>query len=260
MNSARPTFGEFVAAARRHLSAAAAQPPSATPGRDASELAAGLERLSAVLMHYTSDLTRTMNELPEEHLLGLGPWDRAALRAHDALTSACHALAQKARAAGAVESVSSPAARSLHAAARSLAAGRDLLQGHFTTEPSGARLYRSGWSPAITSPSVSRALLTEVASLALQAGAAGNGLVSKSPGDLRAAGTRSRLSIACYWLSQPETFVSAAERAEPGGGKGSRQNNVGFQLRWPYRLWYGHDGAGRGVSGAEVRGAAPAPG
>lgn len=220
MTPARPTFGEFVGAARRHLSAAVAQPRSVTPGRDASELAAGLARLSAVLMHYTADLTRTINELPDEHLPGLGPWDRAALRAQDALASACRALAQEDRTDRAVESVSSPAARSLHAAARSLAAGRDLLQGHFTTEPSGARLYRSGWSPAITSPSVGRALLTEVASLALQAGAAGRELVSKSPGDLRADGTRSRLSIAYYWLNQPQTFVAAAERAEPSGGNG----------------------------------------
>jgi len=218
MTSARPTFGEFLGAATRHLAAAAAQPPSVTPGRDASEQAAGLARLSAVLMHYTSDLTRTINELPGQHLSGLGPWDRAALRAHDALTSACRALAQEDRTDRPVESVSSPAARSLHAAARSLAAGRDLLQGHFSTEPSGARLYRSGWSPAITSPSVSRALLTEVASLALQAAAAGEEFVSKPAGDLRTDSTRSRLSIAYYWLSQPETFISAAERTQPSDG------------------------------------------
>ena len=215
MTPDRPTFGEFVGAAGRHLAAAAAQLPSVTPGRDASEQAAGLARLSAVLMHYTSDLTRTISDLPDGHLVGLGPWDRAALRAHDALTSAYHALAQENHSAGAIESVNSPAARSLHAAARSLAAGRDLLQGHFTTEPSGARLYRSGWSPAITSPSVSRALLTEVAALAQQAAGAGNELASKPPGDLRADSTRSRLSIAGYWLNQPQTLVSAAERAEP---------------------------------------------
>jgi len=217
---ARPTFGEFVGAASRHLAVAAAQPRSVTPGRDDVEQAAGLARLARVLTRYTSDLTRTINDLPDEHLSGLGPWDRAALRAHDALTSACRALAQDVRAARAVESASSPAARSLYAAARSLAAGRDLLQGHFTTEPSGARLYRSGWSPAITSPSVSRAVLAEVASLALQAAAAGNELASTAPGNLRADSTRSRLSIACYWLNQPQILVSAAERAEPGGENG----------------------------------------
>jgi hypothetical protein len=218
MTPARPTCGDFVRAASTDLAAAAAQPPSVTPGRDASEQAAGLARLSRVLTRYTSDLTRMINELPDEHLSGLGPWDRAALRTHDALTSACRALAQDERAARAIGPVSCPAARSLHAAARSLAAGRDLLQGHFTIEPSGARLYRSGWSPAITSPGVCRALLTEVAALAQQAAAAGNELASKPPGDLRADSTRSRLSIACYWLNQPATFTSAAERAEPGGG------------------------------------------
>jgi len=236
MNPVRPTFGEFADAARWHLATAAAQPPSVTPGRDASEQAAGLARLSAVLMHYASDLTRTINDLPDEHLPSLGPWDRAALRAHDALTSACRALAQDERSARAVGPVSSPAARSLHSAATSLAAGRDLLQGHFTTEPSGARLYRAGWSPAITSPSVSRALLTEVASLAQQAAAAGNELASKSPGDLRADSSRSRLSIACYWLNQPQTFVSAAERAEPGGGNGREVLHAVPENVMPVRL------------------------
>jgi hypothetical protein len=219
MSAARPVFGEFAEAARRHLSAAAVQHPSAKPGRNAEEQAAGLARLCAVLARYTSDLTRSLNQVPDEHLPSLGRWHQAGLQVHDALTSASRALGADGRAHGAFESVSSPAARSLHGAARSLAAGRDLLQGHFTTEPSGVRLYRSGWSPAISSPSVSRALLAEVASLARQAAAAGNAIASTAPGDLRVAGMR-RMSIACYWLSQPEAFVSAAERAQPSGGNG----------------------------------------
>jgi hypothetical protein len=220
MSAARPVFGEFAEAARRHLSEAAVQHPSATPGRDAEEQAAGLARLCAVLARYTSDLTQTLTQLPNEHLPGLGPWHQASLQVHDALTSACRALGPDAHAQGAAsESATSPAARSLHAAARSLAAGRDLLQGHFTTVPSGVRLYRSGWSPAITSPGVSRALLAEVASLARQAAAAGNAIASTAPGELRIDGIR-RMSIACYWLSQPETFVSAAERAQPSDGNG----------------------------------------
>jgi hypothetical protein len=236
MTSARPTFGDFVSAARRYLAAAAAKSSPVTPGRDAGEQAAGLARLSAVLMHYTSDLTRMINELPNEHLSGLGRWDRAALCAHDALTSARRALAQDDRADRAVESASSPAAWALHAAARSLAAGRDLLQGHFSTEPSGARLYRSGWSPAIISPSVSRALLAEVAALALQAAAAGNELASQPSGDLRVDGIRSRLSIACYWLHQPQTFVSAAERAERVDGNGREVLHAVPENVMPVRL------------------------
>jgi hypothetical protein len=213
MSAARPVFAEFADAARRHLLAAAVQHPSATPGRDAEEQAAGLARLCAIFARYTSDLARTINQLPNEHLPGIGPWHQAALQVHDALTSGSRALGPYNRAHGALESVSSPAARSLHAAARSLAVDRDLLQGHFTIEPSGVRLYRSGWSPAITSPGVSRAILAEVASLARQTAAAGNAIASTAPGDIRVDGIGRRMSIACYWLSQPETFVSAAERA-----------------------------------------------
>ena len=45
-----------------------------------------------------------------------------------------------------------------------------------------------------------------------------------------------------------------------GIAKGTRQNKLGFQLRDPYRLWLGCSCAGRGVGGAEIRGAAPASG
>lgn len=51
----------------------------------------------------------------------------------------------------------------------SLTAGRDLVQGHFTTSASGARLCCSSWAGAITSPEVTSGLLTEIASLGRQA-------------------------------------------------------------------------------------------
>lgn len=47
-----------------------------------------------------------------------------------------------------------------------------------------------------------------------------NELASKPPGDFRVDGIASRLSVACCWLSQPGTFISAAVRAEPSDGNG----------------------------------------
>jgi hypothetical protein len=215
VSSARATFGEFLAAAYRHLSAAAAaQPGSVTPGRDLDDLAAGVARMTVVLSRYTADLTRMIGQLPDKQLLRLGSWDRAAIQVHDALASATDALEPRSGFDHETSHSASKPARHLHAAATSLTAGRDLLQGHFSTEPNGARRYDSSWSVAITSPSVGRALLTEVSSLALQTSVVIPAIAPLSTCENRARDTRRRLNTARYWLAQPDAFVYAAGCAE----------------------------------------------
>jgi hypothetical protein len=56
-----------------------------------------------------------------------------------------------------------PAVQHLASANSYLAAGRDLLQTHFTTGPAGDRVGTSPWAAVITSPPVTSALLTEFA-------------------------------------------------------------------------------------------------
>src|SRR5260370_35354783 len=56
------------------------------------------------------------------------------------------------------------------------------------------------------------------------------------PGDLRVDGIRSGLSIASYWLSQHETFISAAERAQPSDGDGRELLNAVPENVMPVRL------------------------
>jgi hypothetical protein len=162
--------------------------------------------VTLVLRLYTADLTRTIRELPDKQLAQLGPWDRAALETHDALTSAVEALAGEANTESRAHAAADQPAVRLHAAARSLAAGRDLLQGHFSTDPDGARLYKSNWSVAITSPTVSRALLAEVSSLALQARA-----VIPAEFPITRNHKLRRLNGARYWLAQPDACLQGAD-------------------------------------------------
>jgi hypothetical protein len=216
VTSARPTFGEFIASAYRQLSAAATyQRGSATPGRDLDDLAAAVAHLAEVLSRYTADLTRVTGQLPEKQLARLGLWDRASLQSHDALTSAIEALTQVPRPTVTEGHVVAEPARHLRAAAQSLAAGRDLLQGHFGTEATGARRYESSWSLAITSPTVSRALLTEVAALALQTSAAIHDATLSPASETRLRDVRCRLGSARYWMAELDASVYAAGLTEP---------------------------------------------
>lgn len=216
MSSARPTFGDFLASAHRHLAAAStAQSATVTPGRDVEDVADAVAHVASVLSRYTADLTRMTRQLPDKQLTRVGPWDRAAIEAHDALVSAVLALGRGTSPASIADHAgTSVAARQVRGAGTSLAAGRDLLQGHFSTGPTGARRYESSWSLAITSPAVSRALLSEVASLALETAALSPALPPPTI-DPRTHDARTRLNTARYWLAQPDACVYKAERSEP---------------------------------------------
>lgn len=215
MTSAQPTFGDFLMAARAHLTEARAEVVGTeAPGRDVQELADAVAHVAAVLSRYTADLTRTTGTLRYDESNGPGPWDRAALQVHDALTSAVQ-LSNRPGLDPAVDHPATSAARCLHAAATSLTIGRDLLQGHFAANASGARLHRSTWALAITSRPAGRALLSEVASLAEQAAAGGPAPVRSARPGSRADEALSRLSTARYWLRQAGICVRAAERREP---------------------------------------------
>lgn len=209
-------FGDFISLARRRLAASARMPPSVTPGRDIQLIGYGLLRVVTALRSYTQDLTRTIRPLPDLLLDGLDEWEHAALAADDALAGAATALRPfllndhspvRASRAGGV--------RNLHDAATALSAGRDLLQGHFATSPSGARLFNSGWALAITSATSSRALLAEVGGLAGDAA-----IIASSPRLVRLSGAHpaepeSRLASAGVWLEHCRNRVTSAVPATP---------------------------------------------
>src|SRR5260221_11791291 len=163
----RTTLGDFLGAARGHLDAAAGGCIAAESYRDLEEMSRGLRRLAAVLGSYVAPGTGAVGE-PAEPVMAANSPAAAGVRAHDAFVSAEACLGQDDAGAPCSET-GSELARQLHAAPTSLAAGSDLLQSHFATDPKGAQLYRSEWALVIVSQPFRPALLDEIAGLAQQA-------------------------------------------------------------------------------------------
>jgi len=218
MTAPHATFGDFLSTARQELTRAVAACRSVRlskvmPGRDIDESRLALAHLVRVLAAYTSDLTESRRRLPSGHLTNISSWHQAAVQAHDALVGAGAALAASDRERIDTGKVSSQPARHLDAAATSMTAGRDLLQRHFTATASGARLYRSSWAVAITSPEVSKGLLSELTSLGRLAADACES-VADDTGNARTH-AQQRLGVACEWLRLADTRVRAANWRAP---------------------------------------------
>jgi len=151
------TFGDFLHPARQHITAAVAFRGD-LPDDVRCVAVRELGRLASVLATYLDDL-------PLPHDLEPGgqrppsPDTQAVAGARIALRRAARSL----RNGTTITENAHPVVRHLSAAADHLAAGRDLLQAHFTGTPSGARTGSSYWAPAITSRPVTAALLSELA-------------------------------------------------------------------------------------------------
>src|SRR5262249_53659352 len=110
----------------------------------------------------------------------------------------------------------SPLARRLDEAATALATGRDLLHTHFAPGPQGGRAHRSPWALAITSESVNRALLAEIAALARPIARHGaNVALAPVPGTRARAEQRGSLGAACEWLEVLAGYIEAACQRQP---------------------------------------------
>jgi hypothetical protein len=166
----RPVLGDFLARAHHDVTTAVS-----TPGELPDDAKAGvireLDRLVTTLARYVGDmpLPSEFDQPQAEQNPGRG--GRAALEARIALRRSAQIL----HAAGAptMDDIGTidphPAARHLADAATQLAAGRDLLHTHFSTDPAtGARNRVSSWAKAIYTPPVTDALLSEIGSLATQ--------------------------------------------------------------------------------------------
>jgi len=210
------TFGDFLFRARCSLD------PGPRPGEAAGlenleDVIRALARLVAVMGRYAQDLTANLPEITPYDQSVLNPWTDGLFQARDALATTARFLAFRAAPLRpAVAAQPGAQARRLDAATASLRMGRDLLQTHFVTDPKGARRPRSGWAHVITSEAVTRALLTEVASIARQAADQCSALaLSRSAGVAGDGQTRRRLNAACQWLWVLETSVWAAHQHAP---------------------------------------------
>jgi hypothetical protein len=152
--TAPPVLGDFLGPAAEHIAA---------PAAFRSELPYDAQRgVIRQLDRLVATMGRLLADLPDDP----GSWPGPERDAGTRITTAKLALgraAQNLRPAGAAAAADTSADRThpaighLSAAADHLAAGRDLLNTHFTADPDGARTTASYWAPVITSGPVTAA-------------------------------------------------------------------------------------------------------
>jgi len=157
-------LGDFLRPARAHITAAA-RSGSDLPLPARRAVITELDRLVTTMNRYLDDLVLPADFTPASTA---DTEVRAALDGRCALRRAAaslHPAAAAVRQAGVDDA--HPAAGHLSSANSYLAAGRDLLQTHFTTGSAGS----TWWAPVITSPLVTAALRAELAACSRQLGA-----------------------------------------------------------------------------------------
>jgi hypothetical protein len=208
-----PVLGDFLRPAGEHI-AAAARYGGELPVPVKRAVITELDRLVARLARYLDDLALPADFTPESTT---DPAIRAALDARIALHQASASL--QPAAAAALEGRADnrhPAVQHLSSANSYLAAGRDLLQTHFTTGPAGDRIGTSPWAAVITSPPVTGAVLTEFAGTArrLAAWTARLATAGSPYAGLLAVAYRA-LHITSRWLHTAGVSVQRAQRHDP---------------------------------------------
>ena len=216
------TFGGFLRVGRADLDAASA----ASLGQASVYVAAAagqLHRLIATMARCAGDLVPDRGVYTAASRSDLDPWTRAVIDARDAFRFAAAELRSPGSDDAAADAgLADPTARRLGAAAASLAAGRDLLQTHFTTGAGGVRVQRSDWSAVITSVEVTGAVADELVSwarrlapVAARLSAAGEeaDVPSAACGGLRAA---------AEWLSTAGQLAGPTQQAQTASAPGRR--------------------------------------
>jgi hypothetical protein len=213
--TARPVFGEFLAAARDQLPGSARVRGVAGGEGTVQEVINGLLRVVTVMGRYVRDVTAAPGELGSGVRPPLTAWGRAGMDAREALANAASYLeyhstgrhqpdaAPRGELGGRLEAMSVP-----------LTAGRDLLQTHLARSADGAREFRSEWGLVVSSPPVTRALLGELGELARRMAPACADQVL-SPAVPGTSDERRSLNAACQWLWVLAASARAAQRSAP---------------------------------------------
>ena len=215
-----PVLGDFLSPARAHI-IAAARSGGELPVPAKRGVIAELDRLVAVIARYLDDLA-----LPDEFTVGsaMDHDVRAGLDARLAVRRAARSLRQAATAVqDATADSAHPAVRHLSSATGYLAAGRDLLQTHFTSGPAGAPIGSTHWAPVITSRPVTAALIAELTACSRQL-AAWTAQLSRT-GSLYAGlptAASHGLRIASRWLRISAAGVQAAQLQQSPPATGYR--------------------------------------
>jgi hypothetical protein len=211
------TFGDFLRQAGGHLRDAADRGQDATTDRDTC--LRELERVVACLARYLQDRARCDADEAARRT-DLRPWDRATSYATAALHQAAACLHPGTPAAPSAEpgERSLPAtglALSLATAARSLTAGRDLLQTHLTTTAEDLEEWNSDWAPTVTSYPITQALAFEITGWAHRLAPIAVALAPVDTLDLRTGVTPDGVREAASWLGAAAATTAPAQAVEP---------------------------------------------
>ncbi len=206
-------LGDFLRPARAHITAAA-RSGGDLPLHARRAVITELDRLVITMTRYLDDLV-----LPDD-FTPASTADAEVRAAMDARRALRRAAASLHPAAAAVREADAhhahPAAGYLSSANSYLAAGRDLLQTHFTTGTAGQQAGSTWWAPVITSPPVTGALLAELRACSRQLGA-WTAQLSRT-GSLYAglpAVASQGLRAASRWLRTAASSDHAAHRLDP---------------------------------------------
>lgn len=219
--TSRATFGDLAIAASRHLEApasdarAAGLPASRAAVAEAQEYLAVLPRMLKIIARYAADIAAAARRPGQDPA---SPWPRAAAEVHRAAQNAYQHLPPAAFITGVWprQKLTSTPSRNLDAALTEITAARDLLQTHFETTADGTARDRSEWGPVITSPSVQKALLNELAGWSRHI--VSHGARVATPTGRHAAATtqgQRRVLGICQRLMTLVTVVETAHAQEP---------------------------------------------
>jgi len=180
--TSQASFGDFLQAARWQLDPAAGACGTVSEPADVREVTQSLLRIVTVIARYAGEITFPFQRVRPADTPLLNAWARASIEARQALANAAVILQPY---GASRRQHATPAdgtfAERLDTAAVSLATGRDLLQTHFAPGPHSGRQPRTDWALAISSPPVTRTLLTELGSLARQIAPQGTVLALSRP-------------------------------------------------------------------------------
>ena len=230
--TSRTTFGDLAESASRLLEAPAQHLPVTgllSPGQvaaQADELLAVLPRLVKTMSRYAADVAAVATPASETPHEQASSWASAAAEVRQAAQNACQALppGELIGRSWQHRQMTSSLTRNLGAAASVITAARDLLHTHFHTGTDGTCRDRSEWAPVITSASVRRALLGELAEWSRHVVSHGTRITSAPPRDGSGLTTGQRRVLAiCRPLTALITAVETAHNREPVTGEDVRK-------------------------------------
>src|ERR1017187_3541360 len=209
-------FGDFLGRASDHITAAVSiqdELPDDVRGGAICELS----RLTSTMTSYLSDMLPPAEFAPATTARGLAQDMRAVLNTRIALRRAAQSLRPGVAAVrGTSFDGTHPIIWHLSSAATHLVAGRDLLQTHFTSSPSGIRGGTSSWAAALRSGPVTTALLARVGGIVAELApwAARVALEAPSDSDMPAS-ARFALHSASKWLWKAGATTASFAQQQP---------------------------------------------